>query len=457
MRYRLRKLAIALIAVSVMSGVAYADYPACPALNADASRTLTLQDLVDAALSCNPDTQVAWAQMKINEANVGISEANYWPQVSGQVNASYTRQGGSFFSLPPSNSNSTGGTVTNFSNTGQFSYTPTVALSYLLVDFGNTRNQVKAAKLAYLASTFSKDYTAQQTILLVEQSYYQVIANKALLDAASSSLKEAKDSLDAATLMHKVGTETIGDVYQAESAYAEAQLTLKQAQGNYQIAKGQLNSAIGISVASDLKLSTLPDQIQTKTAMQSVDRLLDYAEQNRPDLIAARKQVESNQATYAAVKAQAWPTLSFNATTGDTLPAHVQDGGLSRTASLTLTVPLFTGFQQKYSEEKAKETIDESEAEQNKLANQVELQVWQSYFNLKTATQSLSSTNELLNSSVQAAKQAFGQYRAGVGNILTVLTTQATEANARAQNIQAKLNWYTALVQLDAALGTLSS
>lgn len=449
---------LGIFVISILIGpFAFAEFPNCGALDGHLNQTLTLQDLMDASLSCNPNTQVAWAQMKINEANIGIAEKNYWPQITGQVNAAMTEHGGNFFSFSNTNNSSTSsGTVTNFSQSGQFSYTPTLSLSYLLVDFGNTRNNVKAAHLQWLASKFSKDYTGQQTILLVEQSYYQLLATQALLAATQSNLKQAKDSLDAATLMHKVGTETIGDVYQAQSAYAQALLSFKQTQGNYEIAKGQLNNAIGIPVNTELKLSTLPDIVKTNQALQSADYLLNYAEQNRPDLISARKQVEANEASLAAVKAQAWPTLSINATAGSTYPTHVENGGLSRNVSLVLNVPLFTGFQQHYSEQKAEASVEESEAEQDKLANQIEFQVWQAYYNLKTATQTLQTNEELLKSSTQAAKQTSGQYKAGVGNILSVLTTQSTLANARAQEIQAKLDWYIAVVQLDAALGTLA-
>ena len=54
---------------------------------------------------------------------------------------------------------------------------------------------------------------------------------------------------------------------------------------------------------------------------------------------------------------------------------------------------------------------------------------------------------------MQAAKQALGQYQAGVGNILTVLNTQATLVTARSQAIQAKINWYLALSELSVTLG----
>ena len=50
----------------------------------------------------------------------------------------------------------------------------------------------------------------------------------------------------------------------------------------------------------------------------------------------------------------------------------------------------------------------------------------------------------------------YGQYKAGMGNILNVLTTQATLSNTRSQLIQAKLNWYVALSELNAALGNIS-
>jgi outer membrane protein TolC len=105
----------------------------------------------------------------------------------------------------------------------------------------------------------------------------------------------------------------------------------------------------------------------------------------------------------------------------------------------------------------ARAQVEIAAATRDQLAQQISLQVWQAYFALQTAEKSISNTDILFKSSEQSMQQASGQYKAGVGNILMVLTAQASLANARVQSIQARLNWYTALAQLAAAVGTLDA
>ena len=88
---------------------------------------------------------------------------------------------------------------------------------------------------------------------------------------------------------------------------------------------------------------------------------------------------------------------------------------------------------------------------------QVGLDVWNAYAALTTATQSVKSADELLESATLSERMAAGRYQAGVGSILDLLTAQTALANARLSRIQAGFNWYTARAGLAQAMGALDS
>jgi outer membrane protein TolC len=50
---------------------------------------------------------------------------------------------------------------------------------------------------------------------------------------------------------------------------------------------------------------------------------------------------------------------------------------------------------------------------------------------------------------------ALGRYRAGVGGIIELLTAEAALENARAQEVQARTDWFLSIAQLAHATGTL--
>ena len=96
-------------------------------------------------------------------------------------------------------------------------------------------------------------------------------------------------------------------------------------------------------------------------------------------------------------------------------------------------------------------------ARRDNVRQQVALDVWEAYQNLTTATQTIRTSADLLASAEQSERVALGRYKAGVGNILDVLTAQSALANARLQRIQAVLEWYVSRAALARAIGTLDS
>jgi outer membrane protein len=400
---------------------------------------LTLTEVTDFALCNNPDTRLAWYQAKEAAASVGIAQSAYLPTVDGGFGVQYTAN---VFTSPHSS---------------QTTYGPNFSLNYLLLDFGYRSNTVLSAQYAQIAANLNQNNAIQQVILQVQQAYYQVLGLQSEVAANKQSVKQAKASLAAAEALRANGMATIGDVYQAQASYAQSNLDLQTSWGNYQTALGQLATNMGLPVNTQIDLVPLSRPPTIAQITKSMPQLLAAAKSNRPDLLASEAKVRESVANLAATKASVLPTLTVTgtATPGGFLTNN--DTGTTAIAALTLSVPIFTGFNYTYNVRKAQAQYLEAEATRDQLNQQVQQQVWQAYYALKTAEQNVGTTEILLKSSLQANKQAFGQYKSGVGDILTVLTTQATLANARVQAIQAKLNWYVALAQLAAAVGALNS
>ena len=86
---------------------------------------------------------------------------------------------------------------------------------------------------------------------------------------------------------------------------------------------------------------------------------------------------------------------------------------------------------------------------------QVVYQVFNAFYGLRTATQQVQTSRDLLASATESEQVALGRYKAGAGSLLDLLTAQAALASARAQAIQARLSWNTALAQLAHDVGIL--
>ncbi|HTN93559.1 MAG TPA: TolC family protein, partial [Gallionella sp.] len=116
---------------------------------------------------------------------------------------------------------------------------------------------------------------------------------------------------------------------------------------------------------------------------------------------------------------------------------------------------IFTGFATTYNVRAAEAQVDVKNAQLDQLRLQVALDVWTAYQNLTTATQSLRTTADLLDSAEQSARVALGRYKAGVGSILDVLNAQSALASARQQRIQSIFNWNISRAALAQSMGSL--
>ena len=250
--------------------------PAIPADLAERIQQLTLADIVDLALRNNPATRVSWAQARSAAALLGSARGQYYPTVDGEATLSRTRA-------------PTTGIRTALDQT---EYGASIALNYLLFDFGGRSGSVEMARQSLFAANLAHNATLQNTVFEAEATYFNYMATAALLGAVRSALAEARANLTAAEQRNAVGLATIADVLQARTALSQEQLNLETIQGNLQAARGSLAAAIGLPANLPFELEPLPGTIPVGAITQSVDSLINIALRNRPDLAAARAEAE---------------------------------------------------------------------------------------------------------------------------------------------------------------------
>jgi outer membrane protein TolC len=110
-------------------------------------------------------------------------------------------------------------------------------------------------------------------------------------------------------------------------------------------------------------------------------------------------------------------------------------------------------LQNVYNVLQAKELAKAQAANAEYQRDQVVYQVFTSYYNLRTATVKVKSSDDLLRSAQANYDVASGKYKQGVGNILDLITAQAALATARSEAATARWTWYSALAQLSHDVG----
>ena len=411
-----------------------------PAELAQRINQLTLADVVDLALRNNPATRASWAQARVAANVLGATRGQYLPTIN--ATSDVTR----------SHSPASQGRTTS----DRTIYSPTISLNYLLIDFGGRSGSIEAARENLFAADLSHNATLQNVVLQAETAFFSYSATAALLSAERSAIAEAQANLTSAQQRNKVGLATIADVLQSQTALSQEQLNFETIEGNLQAARGSLASALGLPANLPFDLQPMPAAIPTGMISQSVDSVINDALRNRPDLAAARAQAAAAGAQIRVAKSAELPALTLGSSSGRTFASPSTLNGPNYNVTLGLSIPVFNGLSRQYDVGAAQARAEAATALADQRRQDVITQVFVSYYALQTSEKRVSTSDDLLASAQQSAKVAAGRYREGVGSILDLLTAQSALANARAQQVQTRWQWYTALAQLARDAGVLS-
>jgi len=406
--------------------------------------TFSLAQLVDVALRNNPATREAWHFARAAAAEVGVKQAEFFPYI--ELDGSITRE----------KQTALGGQPSQFTYL-QTTYGPAAALNWLLFDFGGRSADVAEARAALFAADWGHNAAIQDVVLQVAQAYYTYLNDKALVVARQVNLEDARSNLDAAEARHRAGVATIADVLLAKTSVSQAELNLQIAQGLVQVIRGTLATAVGVPATVPVDVGELPEELPLDRVTKSVDELIAQASAERPDLAARRFEAEAAQQHIQSVLADGLPKLVALGTLNRTYYYNSTQSPYSDnyTGAILLRIPVFTGLDTVYSTRKAKEEAELARAAAVRTQDQVTLDVWTSYYAVRTAAQTVRTTKDLLASASQSADVEEGRYKEGVGSILDLLSAQTSLANARAQDVEARSLWFLAMAQLAHATGAL--
>ena len=407
--------------------------------------TLTLGDVVDLALRNNPETQISWANARAAAAAYGGSKGLYYPTINANVGVTHLKSSPTFSNdsvLRPS--------------LRQTNYGPTVSVSWLIADLGGRAGTIESARQALIAANWTHNATLQNVVLQVESAYFDYMANKGLVESERLSVKEAQTSLESTQERQHVGLATVADVLQARTAFSQATLTLETTEGDLQTTRGALAVAMGLPASAPYDIEAAP-ATNVGPATDSVDVLIAQAVKSRPDLASAQAQYREAIGNVRAARGSLFPSIQATGTGGRTYVQALPGGVSNYTLSVGLAIPIFSGFARQYAVKQARAEADAALGRAASVKQQVTFQVFSSYYALQTAAKRVNTADDLLASAQSSEDAALGRYRAGVGLFVDLLTAQSALASARAQQVQARWVWQTALAQLAHAIGILDT
>ena len=440
--------------------------------NGQPGRVLTFDEAMRIARATHPQLQVAHAQSEVADARAYESRAALLPQVTG--NASYQRTTNNSPSGGGSNTSSTGSSTATGtgSNTATSTATTTspgatgsnhssfdtsnlfqfrVTASQLIYDFGQTTGKWKAAKVTARSQLDSEARTAQQVVYNLRAAYYNAAATYALVKVAQDGLANQEAHLVQAQGFVRAGTQPEIALAQALTNRATARVALITAQNGHDVAKAQLNQAMGVDGPIDYEVE-VPAVQAVAEEDKSTDELLALAMKARPDLQALADQIQAQEYTIGATRGAYYPALGATMSLSDSGPA-LDNLAWNWYGMLSLTWQFFGGGITDYQVREARATASVLRGQYEIQRQQIRLDLEQARLAVRAAKASEEATHEAVVNAREQLRLAEGRYQAGVGNMIELGDSQVAMTTVAAQEVQAHFNLATARAQLVLALG----
>ncbi|MES2737911.1 MAG: efflux transporter outer membrane subunit [Verrucomicrobiota bacterium] len=408
-------------------------------------RDSSLNGLVDRALANNLDLRAGLARVDAARALTGVQQANWFPQLNLQNNATYEHSSANSIgaNLP------TGATLPNLERDR---HRASLGLNYEVDLWGRVRRSVEGAKAREDASVDT--LAAQRLVIAAEVARSYFLA--ASLDNQEQILRETISLREEARKLQQSRFEG-GLANEMDVARARTELELaKNDFAAIERQRGAVENSLAVlcgDAPADFGLSKnrrLPAPPRVPAGMPST--LL----QRRPDIRSAEQTLRAANADIGVAKANFYPVFSLTGSGGlESVGAEDFFEWKSRTASIgpQLTVPIFQGGRLRGNLRAAQARYDESLATYRQTILTSLREVEDAMLDLRAFQKQRTAVASAVASSQDTSRLSRLRYDKGLASYFevvdadrVVLTTRLTLAQLDGQRL-------TSTVQLLRALG----
>lgn len=460
--------------------------------------SLTLEEAVSLARSNNPDFLAQQNDRRTARAASRAARADFLPSARVSNTFGYTAEGERRY----------GSVALASDQPSIYSSSYSLGLSYSLD--GAKLAQPSIARAQERATEHRIQGAAADLASQVSQQYLSVLQAQEEVAQAEREVSRTEEHRRLAQARLDVGAGTPLDVRRAEVQKGQAEVKLLQARNtlaNNTLGLGQL---MGVDLQPGAQLTSRFEVFQPQWSAES---LIEQAVGNNPGLRAARSQAGAARTGIRAAQSSYLPTLSLNvgwdgsvfrAGNIDPLVEEGIQGAQSRlnsclqsnrlaellgtpptdcgqfaftpegirnqvrdqnsgypfnydrqpmSASLTVSLPLFTGLSRQQRVEEARVQAEDAEYQVRARENRMRVEVSTALRNLQTSYETVQLQDHVTRTATEELRLAQERFRFGAAGSVEVTDAQTNLAQAEQARIDAVYNFHKSLAALEALVG----
>ncbi len=448
----------------------------------------SLEDCINIALANDPNIKVARTQKDIANSQVGLAKADYFPSLT--IGNGFTSQhnknsgrGGGFYNQ--------GGSTTSDNNYYQLN----LGVNQLIWDFGSTVARINMQKYNRESVGYDLENTILNTVYNVKLAYFRALAALANQDVYERSVRINKLNYDRTNALFQEGLKSKIDVVNAQVYLTDAEISLIDAQGQYENAIVELNNAMyypdapeytlkntesfnfqrtkpqktEVNVNTKIKKSGSKEYEQTAiltSGIEKQDILQNYkfqplimpvndaiqkAYENRPDLKSLLMVERAQKESLKAIKRSYLPVLGASAGYNYRKNSDVSNTGFN--VGVTLNFPTLNFMDIKYSVAQGNSYLQMAEENIDLSKKNIHFEVKNNYINMVVLQKKIPLMAQKVQQTLENFELADGRYTVGLGNFIELQQAQTNYNNAQLDFVQAVFNYNVAKEQFQKSMG----
>ena len=377
---------------------------------------IDIDEAIKSTIEKNPKVKIAYEKLIESKELIENAYNEKLPTITGTISGTY------------STSDSTTSTATTTPETFTDKYK--LSLSQNLYDAGEKDLEIERSKLLFDREVINFNVTIQNLILSAIEGYLTVINYEKSLEASNKNFDSVSRFLDETKTKFDLGSATLYDLQNAESAYAIAETNLFIAQQNYEVSKITFNRIVG------LKAVNLEDVIDLDKNI-NLNSFLENVEKNNYSLALLNNDIGNSNLLLAKEKLNNKPSLDLSTSVEYSDSGRIDSGTekTNGTIGLTLTIPIFQQNNDKSDIRKYQSQLLQAELTLDDAKQDLSIQASNLYKNYLISKSNITSNNKQIESIQTSLESIQEEY-----NIGTKTINELIDAESELLNVKVNLN-----------------
>jgi len=314
---------------------------------------------------------------------------------------------------------------------------------------------VSRAKEMTHAVEHQLERTDQEILFRVVQAYYGVLLALKQAEVADHAQQTAKSIMERSQSRFDSGLVVESDLLTAKVRLASREQELIRARNNLELARAQLNTAMGVSVEA---LYQLADPLaEPSLAVPALVGVEQKALTNRPDLKRIEAEQSAQQLSVAIAKSSFGPRLNaFAGWEMDNPTLLAGGGGNSWLGGVELQFDIFQGGAKRAVLSRERAIAEKMAALKQAASDAVRLEVRQAYYDLDSNRQQVGVARTAIAQAQESLRINQDRYEGGLITITDLLGVEEAARRSQTDYWQAVYQFHISSANLELASGTLN-